>query len=141
MRHAIIIAAFTCACGGGDDECGGPSGRYLVRYQEVPGGTCGALSDEVVDETFALLSAPELPCVGSVSYTEDLCGVVFDFTCPEPLISDTAQSQSIGSMTWATSGESADGSFQASIRDGVGTGASTLICSSDYDFTMERFGG
>ena len=135
MRVFALAILVMTACGDDKPECSRSdrSGTYLLEYREYADGTCGPISDSVV-QTGGGGSGPGQCNVTYENWSSDDCELETTVVCNDPslnavgtFVSKTRQSDDNADVI--------DGITTLTARD-ADTGA--LLCVSTYDVLLTR---
>jgi len=141
MKAAVWVAVglLLAACSGDDGDKAEPcslshrKGTYVQHLEERANGTCGPLSDQVVQLSGGELSLPTV-CAYDVQdmVSDDKCKLTRQYTCPLDGQPGVANYTVI--TTERDGGATLSGPMTITIRDANGDPS----CKSTYDMTLTR---
>ncbi len=129
----IVIVAMLGACGGGDNDTGGPcaqrSGLYRVTYVQKSG-NCGPVNEAVIN----MDAAGEMTgaCSGTSALSPDGCEATVDLRCAQPGTNRWLLAR--GKTLWSASGSTGTSYFYLELQ----TMAGAPLCAGTYDATFSR---
>ena len=133
-----MVVLLSVACSGADDSeasCSSAhrSGTYVAHFTERPAGTCGAITDQVVQLSPGEASLPA-GCAFDApdSVSSDECGLTRQYSCPLDGAPGTVSVVAFSKER--DGGRSFTGTLTAKMYDGTGA----LACASTYDVTWSR---
>jgi hypothetical protein len=135
----ILVLSLT-ACSGADkdaaEDCAGThrNGTYLQSFRERSGGTCGAVSDQVIafDSRNSGTLGDGCAFDADDTVSADQCKLTRSYTCPLDGAPGTVSIVAI--TTEHDGGAKVTGTFTSRIHDGDGA----LVCASTYDVSYVR---
>jgi hypothetical protein len=141
MKTAALVGVVLslAGCSSRDDEPEPCSmlhrdGAYLQSYDERPGGTCGAVTDQVVviDRNSLNTLPPGCAFDANDRVSKDECQLTRNYTCP---LDGAPGTVSVIAVTKESDGGAKlSGLFTATMRDGDGA----FVCASTYDIMAVR---
>jgi len=138
MKSAALagIVVLLAGCSGTDapEPCSlaHRRGTYVQHFDERPNGTCGAVSDQIVELTTGGGVPPGCRYDADDKPSFDECNLTRRYTCPLDGAPGTVSIVAV--TTERDGGASFDGVFTSTIRDADGT----IQCVSSYDVTYTR---
>ncbi len=139
MRYPIFALLVLCsACSDGGDESepcdlAHRRGTYVQSFDERSGGTCGAISDQIVEITTGGGVPPGCGYDADDKVSKDQCDLTRRYTCPLDGAPGTVSIVAI--TTEHDGGDRFTGIFTSTVRNEDGS----IACVSSYDITYTRY--
>lgn len=139
MRSAALVGVVLLLAGCSSHHKAVPcdlahrKGTYIQHFAERSGGSCGAVSDQIVEITTGGGVAPGCRYDADDKPSLDQCDLTRRYTCPLDGAPGTVSIVAI--TTEHDGGAKFDGIFTSTIRDAAGA----IQCVSSYDVTYTRY--
>lgn len=139
MKKASLagVVLLLTGCSGGNDEptpcsLAHRKGTYVVHYDERANGTCGAISDALVQLTTGSSVPPGCRYDAEDKPSRDECDLTRRYTCP--LDGAPGEASYVAITTERDGGAKFDGIVTVTARDDGGA----VICVSSYNVSFTR---
>ena len=111
-----------------ETPCTAPRGAFQVRYQQQPGGTCGAMAERELPADARRSGPLKEPCSGEMRWSTDYCSASLESTCPAAEFGPGHTSKQYAGYRYSGDGRAWAGNLEFSAFDASGA----LVCRSTY---------
>ena len=107
-----------------------------MRYQQQPGGTCGAMAERELPADARRSGPLKEPCSGEMRWSTDYCSASLESTCPAAEFGPGHTSKQYAAHRYSSDGRTWAGNLEFSVFDPLGA----LVCRSTYQVEALEIG-